>query len=260
MRILFFRHGDPNYVIDGLTEKGRTEAKLLAAQIKSFGIDEAYLSPLGRAKETAEYSLKELGMNAVTCGWLQEFPALFDANLADGKELKAYSNELKRADDGRYEKRIVWDIMPSYYAEHPELFDVNKWRESDLAKCSDVVDVYDRVVEAFDSFLKDHGYERDGNIYKAVNSNDKRLAFFCHFGVTCVMLSRLWNVSPFVPLQFLAMAPTSVTEIVTEEREKGVVVFRALRVGDITHLNMGHEEPSFSARFCELFENEDERH
>ena len=74
------------------------------------------------------------------------------------------------------------------------------------------------------------------------------------------MLSRLWNVSPFVPLQFLAMAPTSLTEIVTEESEKGIAIFRTLRIGDITHLTVGNEEPSFSARFCERFENEDERH
>ena len=74
------------------------------------------------------------------------------------------------------------------------------------------------------------------------------------------MLSRLWNVSPFVPLQFLATAPTSLTEVVTEEREKGIAAFRTLRIGDITHLTIGGEKPSFSARFCERYENEYERH
>ena len=73
-------------------------------------------------------------------------------------------------------------------------------------------------------------------------------------------MSYIWNVSPFVTLQNLAMAPTSVTELVTEEREKGIAIFRTLRTGDITHLTMGDEQPSFSARFCERFENEDERH
>ena len=108
--------------------------------------------------------------------------------------------------------------------------------------------------------MEDHGYKRDGDIYRVTEGNDKTIALFCHFGITCVMLSRLWNVSPFIPLQFLAMAPTSVTEVVTEEREKGLAIFRTLRVGDITHLTMGNEEPSFSARFCEKFENDWERH
>ncbi len=261
MRILFFRHGDPNYEIDGLTEKGQIEAKLLANTIKSFGIDEVYVSPLGRAQATAEYSLKELGMEAVTLDWLQEFPALFNPNVADDETRAAYRNELKKASDtGEYEKRIVWDIMPSYYTCHQDIFSKDEWRKSQIAECSNVVPVYDGIIAAFDEFLKDHGYERDGSAYKVNESNDKTIAFFCHFGITCVMLSRLWNVSPFLTLQSLAMAPTSVTEIVTEERDKGLAIFRILRIGDITHLTMGQEKPSFSARFCERYENDHERH
>ena len=261
MRLLFFRHGDPDYVIDGLTDKGKIEAKLLADRIKSFGIDEVYQSPLGRAKDTASYSLKELSLPVTTCQWLMEFPALFDPNLADDETRNAYKSELKK-DEGSvaYEKRIVWDMMPSYYMNHPELFDRNAWRDSELVKASNALSVYDNVIKNFDGLLEDHGYKRDGDIYRVTEGNDKTIALFCHFGITCVMLSHLWNVSPFIPLQFLAMAPTSVTEVVTEEREKGIAIFRALRVGDITHLTIGNEAPSFSARFCERFENEGERH
>ncbi len=260
MRILIFRHGDPNYEIDGLTDKGKVEAELLAKQIKSFGIEEAYVSPLGRAGATADYSLKELEMEAEVLDWLQEFPAYFDANKADPEARGAYKNELKIGSDGTYERRIVWDMMPSYFAEHPEVFDAKAWRDSEVAKASNIVEIYDHVIECFDAFLKNQGYKRDGNVYKVTEGNEKVLGFFCHFGITCVLLSRLWNVSPFVPMQFLAMAPTSLTEIVTEEREKGIAIFRALRIGDITHLTVGNEEPSFSARFCERFENENERH
>ncbi len=261
MRLLFFRHGDPNYEIDGLTAQGRIEAQLLSRQIRTFGIDEVYVSPLGRAAETAEYSLKELGVTATTLDWLKEFPALFDPNIANEKTREAFKNEIRRDPvSGEYSRRIVWDIMPSYYCDHPELFDASAWRSSELAAASDAVMVYDNIVREFDSFLSEHGYDRNGSIYSTQKGNDKVLAFFCHFGVTCVLLSHLWNVSPFVLLQSLAMAPASVTEVVTEEREKGIVIFRTLRVGDITHLTLGGEKPSFSARFCERFENEDERH
>ena len=260
MRLLIFRHGDPDYAVDGLTAKGKVEAELLARQIRSFGIDEAFVSPLGRARATADYSLKELGIGAEVLEWLQEFPAQFDPNKADTETRNAYKNELHIGSDGNYAKRIVWDMMPSYFATHPELFDAKAWRNSALSKASNVEEIYDHVTECFDAFLKNHGYERSGDIYKVINGNEKTLAFFCHFGITSVLLSRLWNVSPFVPLQFLATAPTSLTEIVTEEREKGIAVFRTLRIGDITHLTMGDEKPSFSARFCERFENKDERH
>ena len=51
MRLLFVRHGDPDYVNDTLTEKGHREAKLLADIIEQYRIDEVYQSPLGRAKD-----------------------------------------------------------------------------------------------------------------------------------------------------------------------------------------------------------------
>ena len=261
MRLLFIRHGDPDYQADNLTEKGKAEARLLAGQIGSLGIDEAFVSPLGRAKATADYCLKELGITADTLDWLKEFPALFDPNKADEETRSAFFNELEKDEGtGMYKKRIVWDMAPSYYGNHPEMFDAAGWRESAIARASDACDIYDYVVSSFDMFLKDYGYERNGNIYSVREGNDKTLVFFCHFGITCVLLSRLWNTSPFVPLQFLAMAPTSLTEVVSEERQKGVATFRTLRIGDITHLTMGGEKPSFSARYCERFENVDERH
>lgn len=260
MRLVFFRHGDPDYAVDGLTAQGEIEAQLLAKQIKSFGIDEAFVSPLGRAAATADYSLKELGITGTTCNWLKEFPAMFDASSASEATKKAYATELKKHLDGSYDGRIVWDILPSYYMDHPELFGADTWRESDVVKASNMLEVYDNVISSFDSLLADHGYKRDGSIYRVDEGNDKVLAFFCHFGITSVLLSHLWGVSPFVPMQFLAMAPTSVTEAVTEEREKGIAIFRTLRIGDTTHLSMGGEKPSFSARFCEKFENLDERH
>lgn len=260
MRILFIRHGDPDYAVDGLTDKGRTEAGLLAKRIRSLGIDEVYVSPLGRALKTLEYSVDELGVEAKTLEWLQEFPALFDPSAADDATRMAYRNELKKDGTGAYQKRIIWDMLPSYYRDHPELFDACGWRSSDIARYSDAVEKYDHVTGCLDEFLSSHGYDRCGSIYTARRSNAASIAFFCHFGVTSVMLSHLWNVSPFVTLQFLAMAPTSVTEVVTEEREEGIAIFRTVRIGDITHLTMGNEKPSFSARFCECYGNADERH
>ena len=47
MRILLIRHGDPDYVNDTLTEKGRREAALLAKRAVSMNMGECYKSPLG---------------------------------------------------------------------------------------------------------------------------------------------------------------------------------------------------------------------
>ena len=42
MKLLFIRHGDPNYEKDALTEKGKKEAMLLSNVIDTFGIDDVY--------------------------------------------------------------------------------------------------------------------------------------------------------------------------------------------------------------------------
>jgi len=260
MKLLFIRHGDPDYENDTLTEKGKVEARLLADIIDRFGIDEIYQSPLGRAKDTAAYSLKKLNKKAVTLDWLQEFPAKIDPNIS-AEAMEAYANALKIDEEtGRYKTRILWDILPSYYGKHPELFDNEAWKNSALVKDSNMVELYDSVIGSFDKLLEDNGYVKDGMAYKAINNTDKTIAFFCHYGLSSLLLSRILNVSPFVPWHFMAMAPTSVTEVVSEERQKGIATFRANKIGDISHLMIGNEPASFSCRFCELYENEQERH
>lgn len=259
MRLFFIRHGDPDYDIDGLTEKGTVEAKILAGHIRALDLDDIYVSPLGRASETAVYSLNELGADATVCDWLREFPAVFDPGKADDEERRAYSCRINK-ETGMYEKRITWDILPAYYLDHPELFDKDKWRSSKLVSYSDMPKIYDQVTSAFDDLLSGYGYVRKGSGYHVEKSNSKRIGLFCHFGITSVLLSHLWNISPFVTLQFMAMAPTSVTEVVTEERHQGIAIFRALRIGDISHLFIENEPPSFAARFCERYDNTDERH
>lgn len=260
MRLLFIRHGDPDYENDTLTEKGHIEAKLLSQYIKNYHIDEAFVSPLGRARDTAQYSLDALGMTGTTLDWLREFPGQVDPNVSDTVK-KAYETALIYDEEsGKYKTRIMWDILPSFFNDHPELFDKEAWRNSPLLEGSDVLPIYDNVIREFDALLARNGYVRDGLTYKVEQNNEKTIAFFCHYGLTCVLLSRLWNVAPFVPMQFTALAPTSVTEVVTEERQKGVAVFRTLKAGDVSHLAIGSEEPSFSARFCERFENHDQRH
>lgn len=69
MRILLIRHGDPDYVNDTLTEKGRREAALLAKRAVSMNMGECYKSPLGRAKDTATPCLEVTGKTAEILDW-----------------------------------------------------------------------------------------------------------------------------------------------------------------------------------------------
>ena len=240
MKLLFIRHGDPDYVVDGLTPTGRREAELLAGRIAPMEITEYFVSPLGRARETAQPTLEKAGRTATECDWLREFDI-----------------RVHRPDLGGGLSVVPWDWLPQDLAADPILLDREHWHEHPILAEMNVKSEYDRVVAGFEQILAGYGYVRDGLVYRVERPNSDTLAFFCHFGVSCLLLSRLMNVSPMVLWQGLVMAPSSVTTVHTEERRPGIASFRAASVGDISHLYIRGQAPSFAARFCEVYGNGD---
>ena len=107
MRILLIRHGDPDYVNDTLTEKGRREATLLAKRAVSMNMGECYKSPLGRAQDTAAPCLESTGKTAEILDWLQEFPAQVDLNKNPELE-KAYPDVKKKGSISNLELHGIW--------------------------------------------------------------------------------------------------------------------------------------------------------
>lgn len=65
MKILLIRHGDPDYTIDSLTRKGWKEAEYLSERLEKLDVKEFYVSPLGRAKDTASLTLKKMNRTAI---------------------------------------------------------------------------------------------------------------------------------------------------------------------------------------------------
>lgn len=235
MEIMIVRHGDPDYSIDSLTEKGVVEAKLLADKLSKMKIDKFYCSPLGRAKKTASYTLEKMGREAEELNWLQEFLGRIDL---DGEE-----------------KRICWDQKPLRWMNE-EIYYTKDWYKTDRMRQYDVEKEYRIVTAAFDELLKKHGYEREGHYFKVVRGNHDRIVLFCHYALGAVLTSYLMGVSPMAFWHHAVMQATSITTFVTEEREKGIASFRMLTWGDVSHLYAGGEEPAFAARFCECYEDE----
>ena len=240
MRLLLIRHGDPDCAVDGLTETGRCEAELLARRIAPMDITEYFVSTMGRARETARPTLERAGRSAVECAWLREF-----------------SIGVHRPDKGGEFSHVPWDWLPQDWLKYPVLLDREHWHEHPVFAEVDLKSAYDRVIAEFEQVLADHGYVRDGLYYRVERAGEDTLAFFCHLGISCVLMSRLMNVSPMVLWQGLAMAPSSVTTIYTEERRPGIASFRASSVGDVSHLYACGQTPSFAARFCEVYGNGD---
>ena len=243
MKIVIIRHAEPDYSIDGLTEKGKLEAALLAQRLCKMGCDSFYCSTMGRARLTVAPALHILGKECDYCQWLQEF------DWGDNKISLPYLDR----------KKGCWDILPSFIKERGELYSPEGWRSVDFIKDSTVPERYDTVCRLFDGVLNENGYKRDGLCYSVHGSNHKTLVFTCHFGVGAVLISHLMNCSPYSIWQNTVLLPSSVTVFNSEEREEDIAHFRASCIGDTSHLYAKGEEPSFAARFCECY-LDDTRH
>lgn len=242
MKLIIVRHGDPDYEHDTLTPTGWEEAKLVSERISRLDVKEFYVSPLGRAQDTASCTLQKMGRSATTCDWLREFqPKIMRPDVTDNRS-------------------ITWDWLPADWTKDENYFRRDLWYTTDIMREGKVKEEYDWVIKNFDELLASHGYLRNGEYYDVKEANNDTLVFFCHFGLECVLLSHLMNVSPMILWHHTVAAPTSVTTIYTEERRKGIASFRVGSFGDISHLYVSDRDPSFSARFCETYDNFLERH
>ncbi|MBR3201017.1 MAG: histidine phosphatase family protein [Mogibacterium sp.] len=248
MKILIIRHGEPDYTIDSLTEKGWREAEYLSEMlVRQLGEETKnghvhfYMSPYGRAKDTASITLQKLDRMAEVLPWLREFDVFID-----------------RPDDTT-RKRIPWDWLPEDWMQDPRLFQEDHWFENERMATGNVGEEFRKVTEQFDALLAKHGYKRDGRYYRVERANHDTIVLFCHFGVESVLLSHIFGVSPMPVWHGFCAQPSTVTTLVTEERRKGIASIRMLAFGDTAHLYVHDEEPSFAARFCECFED-DTRH
>lgn len=241
MKILIVRHGDPDYSIDSLTEKGRREAEYLADRLSRLEIDAFYVSPLGRAQDTAAYTLHKMHRTAETLDWLREFTYPVELPYLPGKP------------------HLSWDLMPEFYTKIEELYDPVKWKTARFMQEAKIAQYYETITNGLDALLSAYGYQRNGRLYDVTEANHKTIVFFCHFGTECYMLSHLLHISPVALTHGFAAAPSSVTTLNTEERRQGKAIFRCASFGDISHLYHMDEPPSFSARFCETYEDKNRK-
>ena len=236
MKILIIRHGEPDYSIDSLTEKGWREAELLADRLTQMDIRDFYVSPLGRAKDTAKPTLTRLHRTAEELTWLHEFR---------GQAVNPFTGE----------GSIPWNLSPRYFARQKELYDPENWRENAIYQAGTVGEIYDETAKGVDALLSRYGYTRDGRIYRTRQNSTDTIALFCHFALGMAIVSYLVGVSPSVMWHGFFLPTSSVTTFITEEREKGEVVFKCLQLGDTSHLYAGNEPVSRSGLFPETAEN-----
>jgi probable phosphoglycerate mutase len=220
MRLYIIRHADPDYSTDSITEDGHKEAKALAKRLAIHGLDKIYCSPMGRAIITAKYTADLLGINYNIENWTRElWPELSIENSSWG--------------------RIMAIDIPGEALRDEDNLNINKrWYESSHLKgCnSSAEETFEKLKTASDEFIARHGYERVGGRYRINNSNQDKIAVFCHGGFGLTWLVHLLEIPVHLMWSGFWLPPTSVTTVLFDERSKEWATPRCLGLGDVSHL------------------------
>lgn len=177
MRIVFVRHGHPNYEKDCLTELGHVHAAAAAQRLKDEGISEVHSSTCGRAVETAQYTADLLGLPVTQHDFIRE--------IAWGIEGQAL-----------YDTGHPWNTVDEMVLRGMDLTRTD-WRETEPFCRNCVVEYVDRVAEGIDRWLASLGYTREGMLYRVTGSHtDRTVAMFSHGGSSSAVFAHLFNL-PF---------------------------------------------------------------
>ena len=121
-----------------------------------------------------------------------------------------------------------------------------------------------------DPLYKSFGYAFAGIF--AVVTKERNMKIHCAAVVCVVIAGIVFHITSIewcicltlfglvMALEMVNTAVEAVVDLVTEERRKGIASFRMSSFGDISHLYAHQEPPAFAARFCETYDNKEQRH
>ena len=178
MKIVYVRHGQPDYKTDTLTELGHLHAEAAAERLTAYNITEIYSSPLGRARETAEHTARRLGLEVVTVDSFREL-GWGDPNAEPGAK-----------------KLPPWEYV-HHFAKIGQSITDPDWTQKEPWCHDKVVARVQAAQEGFDAFLEQHGYRRTGDSYAVTEvASDKTIAIFGHGGHSTAIFAHMMNM-PF---------------------------------------------------------------
>lgn len=181
MDIIFVRHGQPQWAVDGLsqadpylTELGQEQAKLAAHRIaheEAKPATELIVSPALRAQQTAAPIASETGLTPATVEDLTEVMMPDWEGVNEAKVIEIFKTTRHRSPEE------WWDGLPG--GESFKHF-------------------HDRVTTALDKLLLDRGVSRDATDPKLwhVDEDPGRIVIVAHGGTNSVCLTHLLGIPP----------------------------------------------------------------
>ena len=227
MRILFIRHGHPDYHKDCLTPLGVLQASAVADRLAGENISEIYASTMGRATETAQHTADKLSLPIHGLDFMREVKW----GSADGTEL---------AFDGH-----PWRIIAAMVGRGESIRSAN-WRQEEPFCHNLVLSHIDRITTGFDEWFETIGYRREGEQYRVIGENtDRTIAIFSHGGASTVVLSHLFGI-PFPQLSSAVRPNFTAVTILKLPDARGALVLPTIELlNDDRHLG----RPEFAVDF-----------
>lgn len=212
MRIIFVRHGHPDYEKDCLTELGHLQAEAAAERLKDEKIDYIYSSSCGRAVETAEHIAKSKGLEIELCDFMRELSwgAIDENDTYCGGSPWTVADRMIAGGE---------NIMGQDWM-HRRPFLGNKGLANSL-----------KAGEEFDLLLEKLGYRREGDYYRVIRENNDNIAMVSHAGSSTAVFVHLFNMP--LPFTYAAIRPkyTAIT-VVSFAGEEGKLILPQFEIAN----------------------------
>jgi 2,3-bisphosphoglycerate-dependent phosphoglycerate mutase len=177
MEIVLIRHGEPEWIRDGLnvdnpplTARGRDQAQRMASYLADEHFDEVYCSPVGRSRETAAPLLAALGRSEQIEPWLEEIRNPIWHGTPQEKSAEAYRQDRARRSHER------WQGLDGGEPVH---------------------EFVERIHLGCSSFLLERGVRRLPAELAMwdIEQPDRRIALVAHAGTNSVIICHLLGIS-----------------------------------------------------------------
>ena len=223
MFMYIIRHGEPDYTTDTLTELGVKQAELLSERFASVKFDRIFSSPLGREKQTAMPTCIKQKKDFEVLPWLSENLA-YDAMATniEGKTdwgFAVQNTKIRTFDDAR-----------KHATSQSQAF------------C-------DSFASSFDGLLSELGYEKCDKGYQITANKYDRIAFFCHDGISRVLLSYALSIPFHVFCASFSIPHTGVTVLDFATTKDKLTAPRCLTLSDLSHLHSAKLKNAYNGAF-----------
>ena len=217
MKIIFVRHGHPDYRKDCLTEIGHLHGNAVAERLKNEKIDRICSSSCGRARETAEHIAVYHDLPVETFDFIREI----SWGSIDGTEL--------------YKNGHPWFTVDDMIENGESLHDPEFEKNPRFSNNKVIYDVK-RIGEGFDEWLLGLGYKREGDYYRVLRKNDGNVVMVSHGGASSAALAHLFSLPFLLTLSIVRADYTAITVVSIEAEEGHLALPRFDMMNDSKHI------------------------